>query len=331
MRVGSGCVIRGWGTALPDQVVSNHDIAGMLDTTNDWIVERSGIRTRHAAAGHFVPGEQDAGTEVGLGTTGQLAQAAGSRALRSAHIDPNDIDMLVVCTSTPDKQLPSTSAMIAAGLGVHRGAMDLNAACAGFLYGLVTSASLISGGMDRVLLIGAETMTRTVDWSDRSSAFLFGDGAGAVVLGSTPGAGSLLGWDLGTEGRLSHLLFADHGSTITMNGPEVFRHTVKVSVASARLSMERSGVRSSQIDLFVPHQANARIMEAVAGRLAIGSDRIASVIESTGNTSAASIPLALSSAAECGRIVAGSLILFAGFGAGLTWGSAVWRWKGDEG
>ena len=245
MRVGSGCVIRGWGKALPDRVVSNHDIAGILDTTNDWIVERSGIRTRRAAAGYFAPGEEDVGAEGALGTTGQLAQAAGSRALRSAHIDPNDIDMLVLCTSTPDKQLPSTSAMVAAALGIHRGAMDLNAACAGFMYGLVTSACLISGGMDRVLLIGAETMTRTVDWSDRSSAFLFGDGAGAVVLGSTPGEGSMLGWDLGTDGRHSRLLFADHGSTITMNGPEIFRHAVKVSVASpvCRWSALESGRR----------------------------------------------------------------------------------------
>lgn len=319
------------GPLFPERVVSNHDIAGILDTTDEWIVERSGIRSRRAAAGYFGPSPEGVGTEAVLGTTGRLAQAAGSRALQAARIDPDDIDMLVLCTSTPDKQLPSTSAMVAAELGIRRGAMDLNAACAGFMYGLITSVCLIAGGMHRVLLVGAETMTRAVDWSDRTSAFLFGDGAAAVVLESTPGAGSMLGWDLGTDGRHAHLLFANHGSSIIMNGPEIFRNTVKVSVASARLSMDRSGVQPSQIDLFVPHQANARIMEAVAARLGIGNDRIASVIESTGNTSAASIPLALSRAAECGRLVPGSLVLFAGFGAGLSWGSAVWRWQACQG
>jgi 3-oxoacyl-[acyl-carrier-protein] synthase-3 len=174
-------------------------------------------------------------------------------------------------------------------------------------------------------------MTRTVDWTDRTTAFLFGDGAGAVVLDVVDGPGSLLGWDLGVDGTLSHLLYADHGSGMRMKGAEVFRNAVRVSVESAGLSMERAGVKASDIDLFVPHQANARIIESVAQRLGIDPDRTANTIGSTGNTSSASIPFALVDAVETGRLRPGSLILFAGFGSGLSWGSAVWEWDGRSG
>ena len=173
-------------------------------------------------------------------------------------------------------------------------------------------------------------MTRVVDWNDRSTAFLFGDGAAAVVLEATTGPGSLLGWDLGVDGTLSNILYAEHGSGMSMKGQEVFRSAVRVTVESARLSMERSGVGPSDIDLFVPHQADARIMESVAGRLKLSPDRVASSIGATGNTSAASIPLTLIEAVESGRLESGDLILFAGFGAGMTWGSAVWQWGGPE-
>jgi 3-oxoacyl-[acyl-carrier-protein] synthase-3 len=204
--------------------------------------------------------------------------------------------------------------------------MDLNAACAGFTYGLVTAAALDSAGVGKVLLIGAETMTRVTNWEDRTNAFLFGDGAGAVVLDVVTGSGSLLGWDLGTDGALVELLYADHGSGMVMKGREIFRQAVRVTVDSAAAALKRSHVRADEIDLFVPHQANQRIMDAVATRLGIPTERIASIVGWTGNTSAASIPLALVDAANHGRLAAGDLVLLSGFGAGMTWASAVWRW-----
>jgi 3-oxoacyl-[acyl-carrier-protein] synthase-3 len=225
--------------------------------------------------------------------------------------------------------MPATAAMVAGELGIHCGAMDVNAVCAGFMHGLVTAAGLIAGGVEPILLIGSETLTRAVDWTDRSTAFLFGDGAAAVVLGAVEGDGSLLGWDLGVDGTLSHILYADHGFGMVMKGREVFRNAVRVTVESAKLSMEQAGVTASDIDLFVPHQANARIIGSVAGRLGIRPDRIASIIDSTGNTSSASIPLALIDSIEAGRLQPGSFILLAGFGSGLSWGSAVWRWRDD--
>ncbi len=207
--------------------------------------------------------------------------------------------------------------------------MDLNAACAGFAYGLVTGAALVSSGVGNVLLVGAETMTRITDWEDRSSAFLFGDGAGAVVLKAVPGRGALLGSDLGADGSLVELLYADHGSGMVMRGKEIFRHAVRVTTESAQASLRRAEIEAGEIALFIPHQANRRIMNAVADRLGIPGERIASVIECTGNTSAASIPLALASAIDNGRLNSGDLLLLAGFGAGMTWASAVWRW-GDS-
>jgi 3-oxoacyl-[acyl-carrier-protein] synthase-3 len=204
--------------------------------------------------------------------------------------------------------------------------MDVNAACAGFTYGLVTAAGLVAAGMERVLLIGAETLTRATNWADRTNAFLFGDGAGAVMIEAVPGDGSLLGWDVGVDGKLVSLLYADHGSGMAMRGQEVFRKAVRVTVDSALLSMERAKVSIDDIALFVPHQANLRIMDAVATRLGLPPDRVASVIDRTGNTSSASVPLALVDAVEAGRVHDGDLLLLAGFGAGMTWASAVWRW-----
>ena len=255
-----------------------------------------------------------------------MATGAGRRAMEQAKSEPCDIDMLILCTSTPDKAMPATSAGVAAQLGITSGAMDLNAVCSGFVYGLITAASLIGLGMDQVLLIVSDPMSRITNWSDRTSAFLFGDGAAAVVLQATHDAGALLGWDLAVDGTLTHILFAEHGSGIEMIGSEVFRNAVRVSEESAKCAMQRAGVKSSEIDLFVPHQANSRIMDAVAGRLGIGSDRIATTIEETGNTSAASIPLALIDAIGRNRLEPGAIILFSGFGAGMTCGSAVWRW-----
>ena len=306
--------------------MTNDDIGTLFETSDEWIVERSGIHSRRAATGPFVAEPPPHHPPDGLGTTARLAVEAGRVALDRAGVAPSEVGLLLLCTTTPDQLIPASSAAASAALGIGGGAMDLNAACAGFTYGLVTAAGLVAAGMPRVLLIGSETLTRATNWSDRSNAFLFGDGAGAVMVEAVPGEGSLLGWDLGVDGTLVPLLYADHGSGMVMRGQEVFRKAVRVTVESAIASMERAKVTIDDIALFVPHQANLRIMEAVATRLHLAPERIASVIDRTGNTSSASIPLALVDAAENGRLRPGDLILLAGFGAGMTWASAVWRW-----
>ena len=290
----TGVTITGWGRALPERVVTNADIATLFDTSDDWIFERSGIRSRRAATGPFVdPAPPPVPPESGLGTTGILAMEAGRLALDRAGVDPETVSLVIVCTTTPDQLIPANSASVAAALGIGGGAMDVNAACAGFTYGLVTAAGLVAAGAERVLLIGAETLTRATNWDDRTNAFLFGDGAGAVVVEATPGEGCLLGWDLGVDGRLVPLLYAQHGSGMVMRGKEVFRRAVLATVESATASLERAKVTADQIALFVPHQANIRIIDAV----------------------------------ESGRVHDGDLLLLAGFGAGMTWSSAVWRWR----
>jgi 3-oxoacyl-[acyl-carrier-protein] synthase-3 len=321
-----GCVITGWGTALPPTVVTNADLVSMLDTSDEWIVERSGVRTRHAATGPFVSPAPDARPPGGLGTTATLAIAAGRQALESAETLPAEIDFLLLCTTTPDQVMPGTSAVVAGALGITGGAVDLNAACAGFTYGLITAVGMVSTGARKVLLIGAETMTRTLNWQDRTNAFLFGDGAGAMVLEAVSGPGSLLGWDAGVDGSLVNLLYVDHGEGMIMRGQEVFRRAVRAAVDSANAALHLAKVEATDVALFVPHQANQRIMEAIADRLGISGNRIASVIEWTGNTSSASIPLALVDAIGRGRLHEGDSVLFVGFGAGMTWASVVWRW-----
>lgn len=321
-----GSAITGWGTALPQQVVTNQDIMTLFDTSEEWIKERSGIVERRAMTGPFVKVQPPLSPPGGVGTTGSLAVEAGRQALDRAGLSGADIDLLILCTTTADQATPATSAGASAALEIAGGAMDLNAACAGFTYGLVTASSLIGSGIDKVLLVGSETLTRMTNWSDRSNAFLFGDGAGAVVMEAVPGAGGLLGWNLGVDGSLQPILYADIAHGMAMKGQEVFRRAVRATVESATASMEQAKVAIEDIALFVPHQANSRIMTAVADRLGLPHDRIASVIEKTGNTSSASIPLALVDAAEAGRIKDGDLVLLAGFGAGMTWASAVWRW-----
>lgn len=322
-----GAAITGWGTALPERVVTNADIGTLFDTSDEWIVERTGIRTRRAATGPFVAQTAADHPPSGLGTTGQLAAAAGRQALQSAGVEGSDVGLLILCTTTPDQLIPASSAAVSAALGIAGGAMDINAACAGFTYGLVTANGMISVGVDRVLLIGSETLSRATNWKDRTNAFLFGDGAGAVVLEVVPGEGSLLGWDLGVDGTLVSILYADHGGPgMSMRGQEVFRRAVRATVESAKASLERAKASIDDIALFVPHQANIRIMHAVAERLGLPRDRVASVIDVTGNTSSASIPLALVDAAQKDRLKDGDLVLLAGFGAGMTWASAVWRW-----
>jgi 3-oxoacyl-[acyl-carrier-protein] synthase-3 len=329
-----GCAIAGWGAALPSTIVTNSRLKTMFDTSDEWIVERSGIHARRAATGPFVQGPTSSpiGTATaGIGTTATLAIESGRRALDSAGLRAEEIGALVLCTTTPDQAIPATSAAIAGALGISGGAMDLNAACAGFVYGLISSSALISAGIGPMLLIGAETLTRVTNWDDRTNAFLFGDGAGAVALEPVAGPGSLLGWNLGVDGSLVELLYAAHGSGMVMKGRELFRRAVRATADSAKAALEHANVASSDIALFVPHQANQRIMDAVAERLGIPDERVASVIGWTGNTSSASIPLALVNAADRGQLNAGDLVLLAGFGAGMTWASVVWRWVGRGG
>ena len=305
----SSARITGWGTALPEKIVTNADLESTLDTSDQWIVERTGIRERRVG-----------GTTTGLGIE------AGRQALERAGLVGDDIDLVLLCTSTPDEAMPASASVIQQELGVRGGAMDLNAACSGFVYGLVAADGLLRAGMRRILLIGAETMSRIVDWDDRGTAILFGDGAGAVVLERGTGPGRVLGWDVGSDGSLRHILHAEVGGTIEMDGPEVFRRAVRVMVDSANRALEHAGVSIDDISLFVPHQANTRIITAACDRLGIDAERTANNLATVGNTSAASIPLALAEAADARRLAAGDLVLVVGFGAGMSWASAVIEW-----
>ena len=330
MEATRGSAITGWATALPETVVTNEDLARVLDTSDQWIRERTGIERRRVATGPFAPPPADPRTLIspprGVGTTAALGVEAGRKAIESAGLDRRDIDLLILCTTTADQTVPATSSALSAELGLNCGAFDLNAACSGFVYGMVAAAAFIRTGFDRILLIGSETLSRITDWNDRSTAVLFGDGAGAVVIEAVPGEGSLLGWDLGVDGRLQPILYADLNGPMIMEGREVYRRAVRVVVESAETAMERAKVRSDEITLFVPHQANGRIIEAVCARLGIPMEKSAIVLDRTGNTSSASIPIALVEALSAGRVSDGDLILLSGFGAGMTWASAVWRW-----
>lgn len=308
-----GAAITGWGAALPDRIITNADLAARLDTNDEWIVERSGIRSRHMG-----------------GTTSGLATEAARAALARAGVGPDDIDLLVLATTTPDQRVPGTSAVVQDALGLRCGAVDLNAACSGFVYALVAAHGFVAVGSDRILVIGAETLSGIVDHDDRSTAVLFADGAGAVVLEAVPGEGQLLGWDLGADGSAAPILYCDHGGYLRMDGREVFRRAVRVAVSSAEAALERAKVRAEDLALFVPHQANVRIIEAVGQRLGIPMERTAIVLDRTGNTSAASVPLALADAADAGRLERGDLVMLSAFGAGMTWASVVLRWGGGE-
>jgi 3-oxoacyl-[acyl-carrier-protein] synthase-3 len=282
-----------------------------MDTSDEWIRTRTGIEERRIG-----------------GTTVGLAVEAGRRALDMAGLVPSRIDALVLATTTPDKQW-GTAAAVQHELGLSCGAFDLNAACSGFVYGLVQAHGLVAMGADRVLVIGAETLSRITDWSDRTTAPLFADGAGAVVIESVDGHGQMLGWDLDADGSALGILKAEVGGTIEMEGKEVFRRAVRIMVDSAEKSMAHAGVRGDDIKLVVPHQANIRIIQAACERLGVPLERAAVVINRTGNTSAASIPLALADALDDGRVENGDLVLLVGFGGGMTAASCVLKWGGD--
>ena len=305
-----GMRITGWGSALPDKIVTNADLEISLDTTDTWITERTGIKERRIG-----------------GTTSGLATEAGRAAIASAGIEPDQLDLVLVATCTPDQALPATAATVQHDLGIPGGALDLNAVCSGFVYGLAVGAGLLATGLDRVLLVGSDTMSGIVDWTDRSTAILFADGAGAVVLEAVDGPGDLLGYDLDNDGSGRHLLSADVGGFIEMDGREVFRRAVRSTVESSLRSLERAGQQVDDLALVVPHQANMRIIEAVCQRLGLPIERAAVTVDHQGNTSAASIPLALASAADAGRLHPDDLVLLVGFGAGMSVASAVVRWS----
>jgi 3-oxoacyl-[acyl-carrier-protein] synthase III len=305
-----GAVITGWGTALPPKVLTNHDLEQMVNTSDEWIVDRTGIRQRHVG-----------GTTVGLSTE------SGRAALDMSGVDPSEIDALVLATTTPDMQW-GTSATVQHELGLRCGAFDVNAACSGFVYGLVTAHGLITMGARKVLLIGTDSLSRITDWEDRNTAVLFGDGSGAVVLEAVEGPGQLLSWDLDADGSLGRLLWAEVGGVIHMEGREVFRRAVRIMVESATKSLNHAAVSAEEIALVVPHQANLRIIQAACDRLGIDVARAAIVLDRTGNTSSASVPMALVDALDNGRVEEGDLILLVGFGGGMTAASAVLRWGG---
>jgi len=303
-------VITGWGTALPERVLTNHDLEQMIDTSDEWIVERTGIRERHVG-----------------GTTSGLSVESGRQALAMAGLDPLEIDALVLATTTPDRCVPATAATVQNELGLSCGAFDINAACSGWVYGLITAHGLISMGSEKILLIGTDTLARITDWTDRGTAILFADGSGATVIEAVDGPGQMLGWDLDCDGSAEEALFAEIGGNLQMEGKEVFRRAVRIMVDSATKSMKHAGVTADQISLVVPHQANIRIISSACSRLEIGMDKVSTVLDRTGNTSAASIPMALADALDDGRATEGDLVLFVGFGAGMSAASAVVRWS----
>ncbi len=325
MSVAAGIV--GWGTAVPDGRVTNADLEARLDTNDAWIVERTGIRERRVAG----PNE----------TTATLATEAATSAIKRAGLVPSDIDLLIVATATPEQPIPHTGAFVGDALGLQCGSFDMNVACAGFVYELVVGSSMLQMGYDHVLLVGAETLSRIVDPEDRTTTVLFGDGAGAAVLAPTRETPGVLAWDLGCDGSAAGLLEVRAGGSrlptsaatvagrehyLKMEGQQVFRRAVRAVVESAALTLGRAGIAASEVAWFVPHQANARIIEAAAGRLGFGPERTLVNIDRFGNTSSASIPLALFEAVDDGRVRDGDLVLCSGFGAGMTWASALVRW-----
>jgi 3-oxoacyl-[acyl-carrier-protein] synthase-3 len=318
--------VLGCGAYLPEKILTNAELATRVDTSDEWIVARTGIHRRHIAR----DGE----------TTSDLAFRAAQDALRNAGIDANALDLVIVATTTPDETFPSVATNVQARLGMTRGAaFDVQAVCSGFIYGLAVADNFIKAGQAKtVLLIGAETMSRILDWTDRATCVLFGDGAGAIVMQAGEGTGAnsdrgVLNSKLFSDGRLHDLLYVDGGPSTTrttgflrMQGREVFRHAVTNISAAIHASTDEAGVAISDIDWFVPHQANQRILDGTAKRLAIPPEKVISTIADHGNTSAASVPLALVTAVRDGRIRRGDLLLLEAMGGGLTWGSALVRW-----
>lgn len=323
----TGSRIVGSGSALPSRVVSNDELAAKIDTSDEWIVERTGIRQR------YIAGEGE--------TTATLATDAARAALADAGLEPADIDLIVLATATPDNTFPSTATKVQHALGCQTGpAFDVAAVCSGFLYALTTADSLLAtGAAKRALVIGAETFSRILDWEDRTTCVLFGDGAGAVVLeapdATNParsGGPGVLGSRLHSDGSKHDLLYVDGGPSTTqtvghlrMKGSEVFRHAVVNLATVLKETLEEAGVSAGDIDWIVPHQANKRILDATARKLGIPDEKVIVTVDSHANTSAASVPLAFDVARKDGRIKSGDLVMFEAMGGGFTWGASLVR------
>ena len=324
--------ITGLGCRVPDRVVTNDELSRTLDTSDEWIVERTGIRERRVAA----PDE----------ALSDLALPAAREALRQAGAEPASIDLIIVATVTPDMAFPSTGAILADQLGApDAAAYDLSAGCTGFMYALAQAYGMLVGGLSRrALVVGGDLLSKIIDWSDRRGAVLFGDGVGAVVLDRV-GEGGFLGFELGADGSGGPQLYLPAGGSrlpasaqtvankqhfAQMNGREVFKFATRVLVSSAQKLLETCGRSIDEVDVYVPHQANVRIIDHATKRLGVSDDRVVVNVDRYGNTSSGSIPLALADAAEDGRLRAGSLVLMTGMGAGLTWGSALIEWTDGE-
>lgn len=319
-------VVSGCGGYLPDRVLTNAELAALVDTSDEWIVSRSGIRQRHIAA----EGE----------TTADLATRAAERAMAAAGVGAADIDLIVLATATPDDTFPATATIVQDRLGIRQGAaFDIQAVCSGFLYGLATADNFIKAGQSRrALVIGAETFSRILDWTDRTTCVLFGDGAGAIVLEARQGAGTtddrgVLTSHLHSDGRHHDLLYVDGGPSKTktvghlrMQGREVFKHAVVNLAAVITEALEATGLHADDIDWVVPHQANKRILDGTARKFGLDPAKVIVTVDRHGNTSAASVPLALAEAVADGRIREGQLLLLEAMGGGFTWGSALVRW-----
>jgi len=319
-------VVRGVGSALPSRVMRNADFEGIVDTSDEWIVQRTGIRERRIA------GEGE--------TTASLGEAAARAALADAGLTPADIDVIVLATSTPDNTFPATAVEIQQRLGMHHGfAFDMQAVCSGFVYALtVADLHIVAGRARRVLVIGAETFSRILDWTDRTTCVLFGDGAGAVVLEAQEGTGAatdrgIVASSLRSDGAHKDKLYVDGGPSTTgtvghlrMEGREVFKHAVAMITDVIEAVFAQAGVTAADIDWFVPHQANKRIIDASAKKLGIAAEKVVVTVDRHGNTSAASVPLALAEAVGDGRIGKGDLVLLEAMGGGFTWGAVLVRW-----
>ena len=319
-------VIRGTGSYLPEKILTNKEMESLVDTTDEWIVQRTGIHQRHVAAKNQ--------------TTADMAIEAARRAVEAAGLTGADIDGVIVATSTPDTTFPSVAVKVQAALGVKHGPVfDMNAVCAGFVYALTVADSLLrTGAAKRLILVGAEKMTSILNWEDRTTCVLFGDGAGAVVLEAREGNGTIedtgvISTHLHADGALKDILYVDGGVSstgtaghIVMEGKEVFRHAVALMAEVVNETLAHNNITGEQIDWLVPHQANIRILESTAKKLGVSMDQVVVTVDRHGNTSAASIPLALDQAVRDGRIHRGNLLLLEALGSGLTWGAALVRY-----
>lgn len=307
-----GMKITGVGGALPEKVVTNDDLTALMDTSDEWIRERTGISERRIG-----------------GSTSGLAIEAGLKALHESGVGPEDIELLIVATTTPDYIMPATAPAVAYELGLDCGAFDVAAVCSGFVYALTVAQGYLEMGLKKILVIGSDTMERITDYTDRGTGILFANGAGAAVVeADASGEGQILGWDLGANGKHVHILYSEHDDTMVMDGKEVFRQAVKVMRQSTLKTLEMAGLGIDDVDIILPHQANVRIVESAWKKLGFSMDKTVMILDQTGNTSAGSIPLCLDRGLAEGRIKNGDNVLMLGFGAGMTWASVLLRWNG---